>query len=612
MTYAPLIRPDEIGSQANPFARSPAINSLLNRCYGSDILPSRSQFPRGFRHGDVFADLYLSERQWVDEVDYASPVTPDRHEAYLDELFWDRHPQTPLICVLGPVGSGKSTLVDYYLRCYGHTKGAHQAEFDKTLVVHFDSKVIQDNTDFYHDFFLFTQSSIRFQCNQKGFDIDLAIKRRATQPNNVREWAWAALEELTRISDRSDPSAAFHYIVLVVDNLDQTPPAVQIRAITEVEQWLLTPAIKLWRVFLPLWPSTYNSLRNHRFNLLRGASVFRVGSIDREILIDNYDRATVGHLSSSSSAFDNQAVEYLSEITRLASERVLPRIERLAHGSLRLLLSLWDGFLRSEGAYNIWRQAQAAPGSRRGYEYELLDALLVGPFSALNHSFHRVANVFLMGHAHAKPRDILIGPHILHLMHHGVKTQRALFDSLQSLGYSSQNIEHAVSGLGTFNVLHQVPARGGLVEYELHDSVISEYLQLLAEPAYLDDVATITPVERAFRDPMRRTRGDRPEDFTARVESSLGFLRFLRDCEDRFRDPAQLRPGVDPQSFREALTKSPLPSLWRRMAQVYRQRLLGLQRSGYLKTVDPAWWNKPLSDPILALADAAPDVLAPI
>jgi hypothetical protein len=220
--------------------------------------------------------------------------------------------------------------------------------------------------------------------------------------------------------------------------------------------------------------------------------------------------------------------------------------------------------------------------------------------------------VFAMGHAHAMPRDILIGPHVLHLMHDGVKTQRALLDSLESLGYSTQNIEHAVAGLGTFNVLHQVPARGGLVEYELHDSVISEYLQLLTEPAYLDNVATITPVERNFRESMRRTRGDRPEDFTARVESSMSFLRFLRDCEDRFRDPAQLRPGVDPQSFREALAKSPLPSLWRRMAQVYRQRLLGLQRSGYLKTVDPAWWNKPLSDPILVEAEAAPDVLAPL
>ena len=130
-------------------------------------------------------------------------------------------------------------------RCYCGTKGRNRAEFDKKLIVHFDSKVIQDNTDFYHDFFLFAQSSIRYQCSQKGFEIDLAIKRRPTQPNNVREWVWAALEELTRIAEKRDPAAPFHHIVLVVDNLDQTPPAVQIRAITEVEQWLLTPSIKL-------------------------------------------------------------------------------------------------------------------------------------------------------------------------------------------------------------------------------------------------------------------------------------------------------------------------------------------------------------------------------
>ncbi len=198
MSYAPLIHPADIGSQANPFARSPAINSLFNRCYGSDILPSRAQFPRSFEHEDVFANLYLSERQWVDEVDFPPADARDRHEQYLDELFWSKEVAHGLICVLGAVGSGKSTLVDYYLRCYCGTKGRNRAEFDKKLIVHFDSKVIQDNTDFYHDFFLFAQSSIRYQCSQKGFEIDVAIKRRPTQPNNVREWVWAALEELTR------------------------------------------------------------------------------------------------------------------------------------------------------------------------------------------------------------------------------------------------------------------------------------------------------------------------------------------------------------------------------------------------------------------------------
>ena len=51
----------------------------------------------------------------------------------------------------------------------------------------------------------------------------------------------------------------------------------------------------------------------------------------------------------------------------------------------------------------------------------MLDALIVGAFSSLNHGFHRVANLFALGHAHAKPRDILIGPHALRLMQQGVQ-----------------------------------------------------------------------------------------------------------------------------------------------------------------------------------------------
>ena len=48
------------------------------------------------------------------------------------------------------------------------------------------------------------------------------------------------------------------------------------------------------------------------------------------------------------------------------------------------------------------------------------------------------------------------------------------------------------------------------------------------------------------------------------------------------------------------------------MAVEYRQRLLGLRNSGYLKTLDASWWNKPLSDPVLAGAEDAPEVLAPL
>ena len=165
-------------------------------------------------------------------------------------LFWDdTFPRKPL-CILGMVGAGKSTLIDYYLRCYCPTKGNRQADFDKKLVLHFDARTIRDNTDFYHRFFLFLQSEMRTKCLERGFDLDDAVRRRPTQPQNVRQWVHAALEELTRVPPKSPaaafvPSSPFPYIVLVVDNLDQSSIDVQIRAITEVEQWLRTPSIRL-------------------------------------------------------------------------------------------------------------------------------------------------------------------------------------------------------------------------------------------------------------------------------------------------------------------------------------------------------------------------------
>jgi hypothetical protein len=276
------------------------------------------------------------------------------------------------------------------------------------------------------------------------------------------------------------------------------------------------------------------------------------------------------------------------------------------------MLALWDGLLRSELAYSLWRQIQAAPDSRRGYEYELLDALVAGAHETLDHRAHRIANLFGMGHAYAHPRDILIGPHAMHLLSRGDRTRPALADMLQGLGYGPHNIDHIVEGLGAFNVLHQVPSRAATIEFELHDSVIDEYLQLLGEPAYIDHVAMVTPVDPAYLPSMRPTRGDRPDDFPARVETTLSFLRFLRDCESRFRDPAQLRAGVDPARFREKLETARLPCLWRRIAARYLERLKGLKHSGYLKHVEASWWTRILTDPLLTTQfDAQGEHLTP-
>ena len=256
-----------------------------------------------------------------------------------------------------------------------------------------------------------------------------------------------------------------------------------------------------------------------------------------------------------------------------------------------------------------------APGSARGYDYELLDALIVGACDALNQQNHRIANLFALGHAQSSPRDLLIGPHSLFLLAQGVHRHRALSDTLLALGHNRGRIDATLAALSAFNVLHQVPTQDDSLEYELHLPVIREYVGgerpgLLWEPAYLDNVAMVTPLDPGLLCRTQRTRGDRADDFIPRVLTSLAFLRFLRDCEESFCDRRKLPLGVDPGGFATALDHHRIPCLWRGMTIAYQDRLTGLRRSGYLKNVAADWWDGVLNDPVFRDARHAPTHLA--
>jgi hypothetical protein len=608
MSYTALVQ--NFTPQRNPLCRPFEVDRVLHRCFRSDILPDRADHPR-FHDGDIFGGLYLTTRVWKDRIE--PPQTDHPHESLLDMLFWDdTFPRKPL-CILGMVGAGKSTLIDYYLRCYCPTRGSRQADFDKKLVLHFDARTIRDNTDFYHRFFLFLQSEMRTRCLERGFDLDEAVRRRPTHPQNVRQWVHAALEELTRVPQKSTGYSApspFPYIVLVVDNLDQSSIDVQIRAITEVEQWLRTPSIRLSRVILPMWPSTFRKLQNHQFNLLHGARVFEIGPIDTQNLMANRERATSDFLQRQSSAGNQKVVEYLAEMTRLGRDRLLPRIKSLAHENLRLTLALWESFVCGDTAFTIWKQLRQNPESRRSFDYELLDALLVGTNDALDHDEHRIANLFAMGAGRVRPRDLLIGHHALQLLAQDRHSQGDLHQALKSLGYADTNINVVEKSLLTFNFLHEEPSGGKKVEYEIHEDVVQEYLTLRFEPAYVDNVAMVTPVDPRYLPRMSKTRGDRAEDFPRRVATTIAFLEFLRECEDAFRDAKRVA-NVSGDVFIKALESLRLVCLWKHMALRYHDRLVGLRDSGYLRAIEPGWWETTLGNPVFEQARAADDVLRP-
>ena len=109
---------------------------------------------------------------------------------------------------------------------------------------------------------------------------------------------------------------------------------------------------------------------------------------------------------------------------------------------------------------------------------------------------------------------------------------------------------------------------------------------------------------------MSRTRGDRAEDFTRRVATTLAFLEFLRDCEDAFRDP-KLVAHAPGDVFIKSLESLRIVCLWKQMALRYHDRLVGLRGSGYLRAIEPGWWDATLGDPSSTQAREADRVPRP-
>jgi hypothetical protein len=150
------------------------------------------------------------------------------------------------------------------------------------------------------------------------------------------------------------------------------------------------------------------------------------------------------------------------------------------------------------------------------------------------------------------------------------------------------------------------------MEFEIHAEVVEAYLQLLIEPAYVDNVALVTHVDPEFHARMTKTRGDRPDHFPSRVETTIAFLEFLRANEDAFCDARRLRSAADPAAFRDGLRAAQLPCMWKKMALRYLERLNGLRHSSYLRQIPAAWWDEVTASPVFSEAAEAPDELVPV
>jgi hypothetical protein len=114
------------------------------------------------------------------------------------------------------------------------------------------------------------------------------------------------------------------YFVLCLDNLDQSPPEVIKAAIAICDRWI-KEGNKIWKIFIPLWPSTYRHLYRTMDPFPKKAPKVYVGQIDSDALLGTRI-ATMARSVQESGASAKCFDETLSTTTELQNAEVLEYI----------------------------------------------------------------------------------------------------------------------------------------------------------------------------------------------------------------------------------------------------------------------------------------------
>jgi hypothetical protein len=580
MAREPFRKPEPSRGK-NPF-RQLDRSRKLDRCFNDEILPIGND---RIVAKDLDPNLYQSQREWID---YDDPVKPDSsfvHEEQMHKLFWDESFGN-LLVLSGDVGTGKSTLVQYYLRCWCPDRLPQQ--FSRKMLIMLDAKAFGDDQVIYKLYYK-TQRAIKQAVARVNEPLSIGESRRAD------DWTLQAFDNIRARKVRGE--GTYHFFVLVLDNIDQCTPEVQMRLLQEIDTWRQYHGETFWRIIIPMWPDTLEHVRNRNLAMFRGVKEFRIGPLEsschyaRAEMLQRIVDAGIDELDEDdgiAGAFVRDAIGWLR------SYGVAETIRNICNGDLRRELRLIGDFLRNEETFFYWKSKKDPS------KYEIMRWVLLGPMDDFASSTSRIGNLLTLGHDQRHPRDMLIGWHLLQVVSKSV-TYRTLYNVLRRLGYAEDNIEAAVNNGWKLNWFHSQVA-SSVVDQKIqsHEAVIHAYLLLATEPYYVDSIAPITPVTGLVLSKMEKMKANFSRfSFALQVNLSLEFIDSIRMDEEEFISVDKTRPELNKEIFIQTLAELRLQKLWRSMAERYYDRLSGLRESGRLPNISNDVWDEWLSRPIM-------------
>ena len=421
---------------------------------------------------------------------------------------------------------------------------------------------------------------------------------------------------------KSAHNTPFQYIVLLIDNLDQSPINVVEHAITTIiNGWHERGSrIKLWQIFLPLRPSTLHTLRMRRV-VFPSNVVVPLGRVDYVKLLEartkwvrNAIRETgdsIAYEDSNHNRYvkDNSGcVRYFDDVLSTVKNynpEFMNFVPKIVDGDLNRALGIWYGLCASEVMF--WTHEQIYPISL----YELRCAMLSGKYRVQDRDMPCVGNLFFMTDRFVSAHDLLIGPHMLFLLQEDDLYEN-LHVALEDLGYQKNRIKSVAKKFQELRFFH-LRRENGNVKIIPHDSVIQAYRDLYDKPAYLDEIAMTTPAEPELLYQMHRTTAYDRNQLVNRVLTTLNFIKQVRYYEETFCLLSKLPKRITQTQFKKRLESLRIPRIWKQMAISYKTRLMALEKSGDLETDNrnEQRWRDILSYPLFSQAKLAEDSLLP-
>lgn len=624
--------------------------AAFDQTFVERLLPPSGTFPIESQ------PAYISDREWLAS-DYERPLGKFPYEALLDDLFWQR--QAPITIVVGEVGVGKSTLLHFYLWSYCTSK--HPEEFSKKLVVNIDLRNVTTIEMFEDRLYSEMRQAIDRALKERCPKFDIVSDDEYSMWNNRfknwdsahhvamanasklsvaeyrgacvngalatitdKDWVQMVLEYLSTLVGRdragsSVPVLPFSYIVIVLDNLDQSPYEVHTHAVAVVRSWVTATApMEFWQIYIPLRPETFFVLQD-TLEPLPPHRVVTVGPPDMGKVFDARTRLGLNAIKAQGGSVqvrdddesdegqwltNEQCCDFLTKAFRVSRKDFTLLLNKFASGSIRRLMRLWRCTLSSVSLEQSFRNSAYfnIPRMNEVGLYAWHDGLLTGEYRNHHRTESPIANVYYAVDEPSTCHDLLLGPHMLLILRRE-ETLAGICQVMEELGYNEDSVNKGLGYFESVDLFQYHRIRTGRF-LDVRETMLEAHCAMMKEPSYIDNVAPVTPVEPDLLEKIKITRGYNNRDFANRAYSSLAFLEQVERDELSF---VKYGDEIGGNSFRNRLQETGLKSVFREACLQYRERLEALKKFPLVSNVQE--WDKLVDSPVLRRAERVPTLL---